>query len=89
MPTGAIPLRERRSLAEEWTAFEKACLTMAPALQRTEMRRAFYAGAQSFFALMSGGLDADHDPTDLDVEYLECLNQELQTFCRDLAEGRA
>lgn len=89
MAAGSIPLRERRSLAEEWDNFSKALLANAPEVQRTEMRRAFYAGAQSFFGLISGGLDPDHEPTELDVEYVEGLNQELRAFGRDVSEGRA
>lgn len=87
---GAIPLRERRSLAETWTEFERAVMPKgAPKEQHVEMRRAFYGGAASMLSLVSGGLDADTEPTDLDVAYLESIHQELATFANDIARGTA
>jgi hypothetical protein len=87
---GAIPLRERRSLSEEWTEFERTIIPKgAPLVQRVESRRAWYAGAASMLGLVSGGLDADKEPTDLDVAYLESIHQELVAFSRDLTEGTA
>jgi hypothetical protein len=87
---GAIPLRERRSLAEDWKEFARLVIPLgAPAMQVAEMRRSWYAGAASLFALVSGGLDADHEPTDLDVAYLESLNKELEQFARDIERGSA
>lgn len=87
---GAIPLRERRSLADEWRDFERRILpATAGPVQFVETRRAFYAGAQTMFNLVTGGLDADHEPTDLDVAYVESLFQEMQQFARAIAEGKA
>jgi hypothetical protein len=86
---GAIPLRERRSLADEWNDFDRLIVPRdAPEVQRIEMRRAFYAGAATMFSLISGGLDSDKEPTDLDVAYLETLNQELMEFGRLIGEGK-
>lgn len=94
MPTptvpGAIPLRERRTLADEWAEFSRAVMPKdAPEMQRVEMRRAWYAGAAAMFGLMTGGLDADHEPTDLDVAYVESLAQEIEAFSREIARGKA
>lgn len=87
---GAIPLRERRSLAEEWDEFARQVMPKdAPKVQRVEMRRAWYAGAAAMLGLVSGGLDADREPTDLDVAYLESIHQELIAFSRDIARGKA
>lgn len=92
-PKGAIPLRERIALVEEWQSFERDIL--APmgvdpkSTQAIETRRAWYAGAAAIFALMTGGLDEDHEPTDLDVAYLEALNQELKHFSRMVGRGEA
>ena len=87
---GTIPLRERRALADEWTEFERAVMPKgAPTVQRVEMRRAWYAGAAMMFALMTGGLDEDHEPTDLDVAYLSSLHRELAAFSDDLGRGKA
>lgn len=86
---GVIPLRERVTLAQEWDQFARTLLAHAGIVQRVEMRRAFYAGAASMFTLLTGGLDADHEPTALDLAYVESLNQETVAFARDIAEGRA
>lgn len=90
LPEGTIPLDERRSLAAEWTAYaEQVIPEHAPLVQRIESRRAFYAGAQALLGLISGGLDADHEPTALDVAYLDALNHELTAFGRAVGGGRA
>ena len=87
---GTIPLRERRSLADEWREFERAVMPKgAPQVQRVEMRRAWYAGAAMMFSLMTGGLDADSEPTDLDVAYLSSLHREIAAFSDDLGRGKA
>jgi hypothetical protein len=87
---GVIPLRERRTLYDEWFEFARQCIPeQAPEVQRVEMRRAFYAGAAVLFSLVTGGLDADKEPTDLDVAYLESLNQELKLYSQDLSDGKA
>lgn len=87
---GAIPLRERRSLADEWRDFERRILPQgAGPIQLLETRRAFYAGAQTMFNLITDGLDADSGPTDLDVAYVESLFQEMQQFARDIQGGKA
>jgi len=87
---GAIPLRERRALSEEWETFNaKVVPPKAPPMQRLEMRRAWYAGAAAMLGLVSGGLDEDREPTDLDIAYLESIHQELVAFARDLATGKA
>ena len=78
---GAIPLRERLTLAESWTEFERAVLPAHVGdLQRSEMRKAFYGGASAMFGCVTGGLDADHEPTMKDLEYLDSLNKELHDF---------
>lgn len=90
LPEGSIPLRERRSLADEWAEFARLVVPKnAPPRQVVEMRRAWYAGAAAILSLVSGGLDADHEPTDLDVAYLKSLHQELVTFAIDISQGSA
>jgi hypothetical protein len=88
--TGAIPLRERLTLGDQWADFERRVLPASVGkIQRQEMRRAWYAGAATLFSLMAGGLDADHEPTDLDVAYLDSLNGELAAFAESVRAGRA
>lgn len=87
---GSIPLRERRVLTDEWEHYARAILPAgAPDVQKVETRRAFYAGAAALFTLMTGGLDEDSEPTELDIAFVEVLSQELAAFGRDLAAGRA
>lgn len=78
---GTIPLRERRTLADEWRDFERQIMPKdAPRVQRVEMKRAWYAGAVTLFALVSGGFDADSEPTELDVAYLESISNEIEAY---------
>lgn len=82
---GAIPLRERRSVEDEWRDLERATLPdEVGALQRAEMRKAFYAGAFSMFSLLTGGLDGGTEATELDLAYMESLNSELRRFAGGL-----
>jgi hypothetical protein len=83
LPPGRIPLRERRSLAEEWETFNQNIIPkMAGPTQRAEMKRAFYAGAIVIFSLMSGGLDPDEEPTQLDIKYVDSLFEEIVEYTR-------
>lgn len=73
----------------EWDIFCKAIMPPdAPAIQRTEMRRAFYAGA----AHMIGTLNAIGEP-DVSEEdgcrVLATIETELEQFRTDLEKGRA
>ena len=80
---GQIPLRERRSLKEEWETFNRNVIPVgAEAEQRHEMKRAFYSGAIVIFSLMSGGLDPDKEPTELDVQYVDSLFNEIVEYTR-------
>lgn len=87
---GAIPLRERRTLGDEWEDFEKRIIpkTAGP-IQRQEMKRAFYGGAGTMFGLLSTGFDKDEDPTEIDLDYMTNIHNELRVFQRDIEEGRA
>lgn len=90
---GAIPLRERLTVDDEWRSFKDAIGldTMgAGEAQKIETRRAFMAGARSMFALLTGGFDhGDQEPTELDLQYVTMLNQELDFFKRLVERGKA
>jgi hypothetical protein len=80
----------RKTLFEEWFTFASSVIPeRAPDIQRTEMRRAWYAGAAALFALITEGLDPEAEPTDADVAYMENLKVELEKFALDIAGGRA
>jgi hypothetical protein len=86
---GKIPLRERRSFGEEWAEYEAKILPKdAPLIQRIETKRAFYMGAFLLFNLINGALDTDREPTDLDIAYLETINQEMVEFYKRMGEGK-
>jgi hypothetical protein len=92
LPRGAIPLRERLTLFEQWQAFVKDIGLDHPRvteLQRREMRRAFYSGAATFFSLLISDTDGGVEASELDVAYVESLFQELQHFKRMIARGEA
>lgn len=81
-----------KTIKAQWESFEAALLQEAPPIQRQEMRRAFYAGAQSFFGIMQGSLSETDDPnevTEADLNLLDELEEELNQFAKDVVEGRA
>ena len=72
-----------------WIAMSIIALSKdAPDIQRKEMRKAFFAGAQHLFASMLAMLDSDREPTQLDLERMNQIDEELRRFVDDLrAEG--
>lgn len=61
----------------------------APEVQRTESRRAFYAGARSLFEGMIGMLDPGLDETESDLKKMDDIKAELDQFLADIKSGRA
>lgn len=87
---GTVPLRERRSLADEWKEFERQYLDpiRAEEQQRYDMKAAFYCGATTIFFLQVGGYDVAHEPTELDVQYIASLHKEITDFASTLEAKR-
>jgi hypothetical protein len=52
----------------------------APLLQITEMRMAFFAGAQHLFASIMGILEPGAEPTEKDMARLTSIQAELDAF---------
>jgi hypothetical protein len=77
------------SIAAAWASFEQAVLTDAPPIQRRQMRRAFYAGARELLNTILAMLDPGLNETEADLSRMDALNDELERFAVDLAEGRA
>lgn len=78
-----------RTIQQQWESYLRDVIPVgASALQISECRRAFFAGARGMFSSLQ---EASADPVSEDdgVVELEKLNQELQTFVTDVAEGRA
>lgn len=84
-------MTQRTTLARAWAEFERLVLDPidAPQVQRTETRRAWYAGASHMLAALTSGLDPDAEPTDADLAYVSSLAAELEAFGEKLATGRA
>jgi hypothetical protein len=79
------------TLARQWADFEHKILDPLDAsqLQRREMRRAFYAGAQTLFALIMGGLTPGPEPQPIDLVNLSMLIAELDEFVVKVKQGIA
>lgn len=78
---GTIPLRERRTLAEEWNDFETLVIpASAGGMQRRSMKMAFYGGAWAYIRLALNNLDGGSDETELDLLYMMSLEKEIKDF---------
>lgn len=79
-----------KTIAERWAEFAANVLpASAPAAQRVEMRRAFYAGFES---ALTAGLDiADEsgDSDDIGATMFQRLHDECQQFAAAVAAGHA
>lgn len=76
------------TIQQRWETYLREVIPVdAPAIQIGECRRAFFAGASGMFLSMQ---EASADPVSEDdgVVELERLNQEIQTFVRDVVDGR-
>lgn len=62
--------------------------TMDP-VQRTEIRRFFFAGARAFSGLLMDNASGGDAVTDGDMALMEALQAELEQFGADVAAGRA
>jgi hypothetical protein len=77
-------------LRAEWDKFAHHVLPPACGpIQRTEMRRAFYAGAEAILFRVIQGFAPEEDPTEADLMMMDNLNQELIQFAEDVKAGRA
>lgn len=81
---------QRQLMAEQWDQFARAVLPPnTPAVQRLEMRRAFYAGAQAILFRVIAAFAPETEPTEADLAVMSDLEQELKDFAKSVAEGRA
>lgn len=78
-----------RTLASAWDTFHAAVLPPgAGPIQRQEMRRAFYAGAQAAL-LATVDISEPEVSEDAGVAALEALHDECRQFAKAISEGRA
>ena len=77
------------TIAEQWASFEVLVMPQdAPAVQRQEMRRAFYSGAEAMLRLQYtvGGNDVSENAG---VMMLEGWHDECSLFAQQVASGDA
>jgi hypothetical protein len=77
-------------MAEQWDKFARAVVPIgAPPIQRQEMRRAFYAGAQAVMFGVIAAFAPETEPTPEDLQVMDDLERELSDFAVAVKEGRA
>jgi hypothetical protein len=75
---------------EQWAKFFELVFTAdTPEIQKREMRRAFYAGAQAILFRVIAAFAPETEPTEADLKVMDDLNQELNDFAKAIQEGRA
>jgi len=81
---------KRQLMAEQWDQFARAVLPANCAtVQRWEMRRAFYAGAQGILLKVIASLAPEGEPTAEDLALMDDLERELSDFAEAVKAGRA
>ena len=81
-------IKLQRQLADDgklieagWVGLRLAAIPPdAPAIQLTEMRQAFFAGAQHLFSSIMGVLDEGTQETADDLRRMDLIDQELRIF---------
>lgn len=79
----------KNTIAEQWAAFDFAVMPKnAPAVQRQEMRRAFYGGAEAMLRLQyaAGNKDVSEEGG---VMMLEGWHDECRIFAQQVVAGFA
>lgn len=81
---------KRQLMAEEWDKFSRSVLPPGcAAVQKQEMRRAFYAGAQSILFRVLESFAPESEPTAEDLAIMQGIHEELQDFATLVSSGRA
>jgi hypothetical protein len=55
-----------------------------PSIQREEMRKAFFAGAQHLFSAIMSVLDPGTEPTEKDLARMDKIHNELEAFSKEM-----
>jgi hypothetical protein len=76
------------TMAQTWEDFDRKVLPSdASAIQRSEMRKAFYAGAWSMLTIMKAAVDSDASELEQAL-YLEQLDGEIERFAKSFARPK-
>jgi len=79
-----------RLIEGQWAQFrEKVISANASDIQLREMRRAFYAGAWAYYALVMNRLNPTSEPTGDDIQLLAGLDDEMREFGESILRGEA
>lgn len=80
----------RLLLAEKWDGLARRILPPGCSLvQKQEMRRVFYAGAESMMRCILGEISPGKEVSPEDEAVMENLDVELREFAKAMLEGRA
>jgi hypothetical protein len=81
---------KRQLMAEQWDQFARAVLPKGVSeTQRKEMRRAFYAGAESILFRVIHAFAPESEPTEADLAIMDSVDRELKEFAQMVKDGRA
>ena len=80
----------RLLIAEKWDEFARMILPAdCSPVQRSEMRRAFYAGAEGFLKVITVGIYGEPGTTPSDMDLMLGIDRELKWFAQLVKDGRA
>ncbi|MEY4761796.1 MAG: hypothetical protein RLZZ200_1652 [Pseudomonadota bacterium] len=78
-----------RHIAAGWSQYAEHVLPKeAGAVQKTETRRAFYAGAVAVLARVMAQVSDEDEVTDQDMQVMDDIMAELEEFKAELEAGR-
>ena len=70
-----------------WVAYVATSgLASAPEIQRNEMRKSYFIGAQHLFASIMTILEPGNEATDMDLRRITLIHNELEAFRRSLLQ---
>lgn len=77
-------------IGAEWRSYRTRVIPLtAPAIQATECRRAFYAGAQALLHVILAVLEPGLEPTAADLRAMDEIAAELTAFSEQVRRGQA
>lgn len=77
---------EGKLIEAGWRAFEIQCLENADPVQRAEMRKAWFLGAQHLYASLMNIMEEDREPTETDLKRMSLVDAELKEFIKQFKE---
>lgn len=83
-------MSKRLLVAEQWDMFARAIVPVGCSpVQKQEMRRAFYAGAQGVLFGVIFSLGTDEEAREADMQVIRDVHDELNSFSEMVKQGRA